>query len=369
MATFSLLPTELLAYILYLSTEGKTVDQQQRGRFAFALVARGCYLATVAATSFFVAGAVPARALAAKLERERKWAAQEDRKEQSGRTTRASLSFTRLTSVRSLSIILDKRTNGKDIAALLRATPDLDMLDLGVKGPTQADEWIEPAMPFGVVVAALAGLTLLTPLTSLKELDLNGGIWVEEEKEVDLFSPLALGNLRDLRLNSQVGLVALASAAKGGLKTLSLGGTSSSSITDTGLNELLPFVDSVTSFSMGVRSLRLLGFRQDHLLKLIGAMPNLKTIALPERVIGDLSEFLSLLPQNKSNPHPHDEPTLPNLLATLPFLASLTIFNHTDTFSQEAATKLQETPSSTPIHLEVSTSPPYVRLSWAPCAS
>ncbi|KAL8293433.1 hypothetical protein RQP46_000134 [Phenoliferia psychrophenolica] len=72
MAAFALLPSEILAHILNLSNEGESAQERQRSRFSFGLIARASFLATADATDFYVAGEKQAKALAAKLEREKK---------------------------------------------------------------------------------------------------------------------------------------------------------------------------------------------------------------------------------------------------------------------------------------------------------
>lgn len=131
MATLVQLPTELLAHILHLENEGAGSAEQQGNRFAFSLVARPLFLASADATTFYIAGEAQAKALLAKLQREKKWAAQEERKAKSGRTTRSTLSITRVSTIRRLALQLNKKTTKeKTVASLLRAAPLITALEL-----------------------------------------------------------------------------------------------------------------------------------------------------------------------------------------------------------------------------------------------
>ncbi|KAL8276859.1 hypothetical protein RQP46_010790 [Phenoliferia psychrophenolica] len=113
MTSLQFLPSELLAHILHLSNEGESAAEQQRAHFSFRLIARPFFLAIPDATDFYVAGHTQAMALAVKLEREKSWAVQEERKARSGRTTRATLSITRISHIRRLVLVLDgKGTKG-----------------------------------------------------------------------------------------------------------------------------------------------------------------------------------------------------------------------------------------------------------------
>ena len=133
MATLVRLPTELLAHILHFSTDGQTAELKQQSRFSFGLVARALFLASTDDTTFYVAGEKQAKALIAKLEREKKWAAQEERKAKSGRTTRLStLSITRVSRVRRLGATVSRKTGWMVLAKLLLATPDVVVLELDI---------------------------------------------------------------------------------------------------------------------------------------------------------------------------------------------------------------------------------------------
>ena len=160
MATLVLLPTELLAHIVHLANEGSTAEEQQRRRFTLSLVARALFLACADATTFYAAGEKQIKALVAKLEREKKWAAQEQRKAASGRTTRSTLSITRVGKVRQLAAVLTLKTSGKSLATLLRATPDLAKLELNAQNPH--------ALKVPALEPALKGLV------HLRELHLSG---------------------------------------------------------------------------------------------------------------------------------------------------------------------------------------------------
>ncbi|KAL8276852.1 hypothetical protein RQP46_010783 [Phenoliferia psychrophenolica] len=130
MAKFTSLASELLANILDLSTTGESTQARQASRHSFSLISRGCFLATAGASDWHVAGEKQAIALVVKLEREKKWMEQEERKAKSGRITRASLAITRVSNIRRLSFVLDGVGSTEDLATLLIHTPNLIKLDL-----------------------------------------------------------------------------------------------------------------------------------------------------------------------------------------------------------------------------------------------
>ncbi|KAL8278674.1 hypothetical protein RQP46_008966 [Phenoliferia psychrophenolica] len=361
---------ELLAHILHLATEGETAEEGQRARFAFGLVSRACFLATADATTFFVAGDTSAKALASKLEREKKWAAQEERKGKSGRTTRASLSTTRLTTVRRVSIVIDKRTTGKHIATLLRATPKLVALELDVADPpAYRDEWSRLAL--SNIAAALGGLSILktlrirssagqgypklepdmslghlhrlvSPLTSLEVLDLDQSLWIDEFEGLESFPPLPLPHLRHLHLSSPLGLVALVSPPDGGLKSLHLGATSTYYISKD-LDDLVPIISNLTSFTWSATAEQPLdGARRDTMLKLLGAMSSLEHITIPWWSLAASSE------ESK-------DPNIFQPLLMLPLLSTMTVVLPPNTPIEDAPT---DDPMATYCLMS---SPPHVR--------
>lgn len=162
MVSFTQLPLELLSHIHQLSTEGDNPREQQRARFSFALIARACFLATADSTVFHVEGDEQAKALLSKLEREKRWVAQEDVKARSGRTTRASLKIARVSHIRRLSCVFSYFDSGKDLGALLSATPNLVVLDLEVgqfgEMSAASDDDCQWALPFEGITRGLAGL-------------------------------------------------------------------------------------------------------------------------------------------------------------------------------------------------------------------
>ncbi|KAL8279503.1 hypothetical protein RQP46_008065 [Phenoliferia psychrophenolica] len=103
MASFSLLPKELLSHIFDLSTEGDWIGHRQSSRSDFSLISRASYLATADATDFSISGDKQIKAFLAKLEREKQSAALEERKARNGRTTRGStFGISRVSNVRRL---------------------------------------------------------------------------------------------------------------------------------------------------------------------------------------------------------------------------------------------------------------------------
>ncbi|KAL8277918.1 hypothetical protein RQP46_009737 [Phenoliferia psychrophenolica] len=199
MTAFTLLASELLAHILKLSTEGESAEEQQRARFAFGLIARAFYLATADANDFHVAGEKVAKALISKLEREKKWAAQEERKASSGRTTRATLSITRVSNIRRLSFVLDTKSSGKALASLLSATPNLSDLTLDIQ---HDDALTVPASLDALEVAldASALLRILIPLKALQVLELPILKYPNAQNVKNLLDRLVIPQLRHLRI-------------------------------------------------------------------------------------------------------------------------------------------------------------------------
>ncbi|KAL8276856.1 hypothetical protein RQP46_010787 [Phenoliferia psychrophenolica] len=156
MASLQFLPPELLAHILHLSNEGEGAEEQQRARFSFGLIARTFVLATADATSFCVAGAVQAKALVAKLERENQWVAQEEHRARSGRTTvtRSTVRLAHISEIRHLILTVDTFTSQEVYCELLRASPNLFALELAITGTKE--NGISPPLEFAV--RELAGL-------------------------------------------------------------------------------------------------------------------------------------------------------------------------------------------------------------------
>ncbi|KAL8276448.1 hypothetical protein RQP46_011150 [Phenoliferia psychrophenolica] len=186
MTTFSHLAPELLAHILKLSTEGEPAQERQRFRLAFGLISRASFLITADATEFCVEGVAQAKAFLAQFEKEKKWAAQEERKARSGRTSRSALtSATRVSNIRRLTLIVLELKDQKVHADLLRATPNLIALELVVG----VNHNITISSQFAMALGGLLGLRelqmrakylacdlflkCLNPLKALEVLDLG----------------------------------------------------------------------------------------------------------------------------------------------------------------------------------------------------
>ncbi|KAL8290195.1 hypothetical protein RQP46_003134 [Phenoliferia psychrophenolica] len=338
---FAQLPTELLAHILRLSNEREGAKEQQRSRFAFGLVSRALYLAAAGTTDFYVAGRPQAVALASKLEREKVWAAQEERKARSGRRTRSGLSITRVSNVCRLSVILDKETNGKVLATLLEATPGLVALELAgtaemiveleaqlvtkLEGLLSVRElYLGTSLATGVVhriIKSLANVEVLDMLELRHYLDLG-----EDDAEL---RQVALPHLRVLRLRlyddtflfPAILLQALAAGSTAPLRTLSIPGGSILSLTPKTTEPLLPHVANLVRLQF--TWLRSTGSVptdcRDAALALLGAMHNLQNL------------FMSLWAMDDSGPNPSDSPvdhTVFDTLATLPALKTVKLTIH-----------------------------------------
>ncbi|KAL8293376.1 hypothetical protein RQP46_000077 [Phenoliferia psychrophenolica] len=311
MALFALLPPEILAHILKLSTEGQHADDRQRGRFTFGLVARACFLATADATEFHVAGEAQAKALVAKLEREKKWAAQEERKGKSGRTTRATLSITRVSNVRRLSLIVDNKKSGKAFTSLFHATPKLVALDLDLFPVSQWGDQRSPIM--AQLQPAIGGLALLQelkchvhyfhkeellsillPLKELRVLDFESGQEVLNKRKEPhtLLNRVALPHLREFRIRlrhstsfNKAILCALASKSTAGIKVLDLTSTSYDYISPTVIAPLIPHITNVIHLAWTPETEFLDNDvldtpTRDALLELLGAMTSLQSIEI-----------------------------------------------------------------------------------------
>lgn len=157
----STLPTEVLVHILRMSQEGQAAGPRQSQRITFGGVCRAWFLASIDSTEFSVQGEQQAKAFVAKLARERKWAAQEERKASSGRTTRASLAgLNRPSTVRRLTVHIDRKAGGRDLAALITACPRLASLTLSTSSTL-----LDSARNSSLLEAALGSLESLHELT------------------------------------------------------------------------------------------------------------------------------------------------------------------------------------------------------------
>ncbi|KAL8293378.1 hypothetical protein RQP46_000079 [Phenoliferia psychrophenolica] len=361
MAAFALLPHEILSHILKLSSEGQSPEARQRARFAFGLVARAFFLATADATEFHVAGEAQAKALVAKLESEKKWAAQEQRKARSGRTTRSAFSITRVSNVRRLSIIVDNRKSGKIFASLLHATPNLIALDLDLLRVTQWGDQRSPTL--AQLKPALGGLGLLQELH-------YRGTYLDTELMLSILIPLkalrvfnfgsgrefhilqgpptipdcvALPHLRTLRIRLRYAtsfhnalLCALASKSTAGIKMLDLTHTDYSHISPAAIAPLIPHVASVVHLAWtpetDFRGEQVLNTStRDALLELLGAMSSLQSIEISTWSHSDQWDD-----ENDEDALPIDT-SLFDTLATLPSLQTVNILVKVGTLEADQA--------------------------------
>ncbi|KAL8293379.1 hypothetical protein RQP46_000080 [Phenoliferia psychrophenolica] len=358
MATFSSLPPEILAHIHKLSTEGQHANHRQRGRFAFGLVSRACFLATADVTEFYVAGEKEAKALAEKLELEKKWAAR------SGRTTRASrLSITRVSKIRRLSLTVTNKKSGKVFASLLHAIPGLIALELNLYGVTQ---WNDNAFAtLAHVEAALGELALLQEFAysaghldedillrilishqELRVLDLSS----RHYDTPDMYSPalldrVALPHLRELRIRLPTShrtidfqhtlLCALASNSTAGIQVLDLSRTSFYYMDSSVIEAFIPHVTNVVhlTWTRPYETFEKHHFKttaRDALLVLLGAMKSLQSIDIS---MWNHSEHL-----NDNVPYTDSLPidtTLLDTLATLPFLHTVQVLVNVETLTSD----------------------------------
>ncbi|KAL8290197.1 hypothetical protein RQP46_003136 [Phenoliferia psychrophenolica] len=336
MATFADLPRELLTHILHLLNQCETPKEEQRGRFAFGLVARAFYLASVGTTDFHVAGKPQAIALAAKLEREKVWALQEERKAKSGRTTRSTFSMTRPSRVCRLSATLDSETNGKALANLFRATPVLDILELTIGADELEPDELDPDLEkvLGRLVS-LRGLRLfgeyprpklltqvLIPLANLKVLDLtpiNG--YTINANQTNLHRQLYLPRLRGLllHLEDQPGwyanllLDALATGSTPELRDLNIFAPFSYFSPEI-TQRLIPLFSRLVHLTWTTKVESISTRNRDAVLDLLGSMRNLKYLEMSTWII-----------EEHDQPGPYISPIdvdhkLFDTLATLPSL-------------------------------------------------
>ena len=75
-----------------------------------------------------------------KLEREKEWATQEERKAKGGRTTRSSDSITHVSTVRRLSVVLSTEDSVHALLTLFRVTSDFVALELTTNRFTGLDD-------------------------------------------------------------------------------------------------------------------------------------------------------------------------------------------------------------------------------------
>ncbi|KAL8279476.1 hypothetical protein RQP46_008038 [Phenoliferia psychrophenolica] len=215
MASFSHLAPELPSHILKLSTEGEPAKERQRFRLAFGLISRAFFLATADATEFHVDNEHRAKALVAQLEREKEWVAQEESKATSRRTSHsATLSVTRVSKIRHLSLLIDTGGDNMGFIELIHAAPALLRLDLLVDfSVTSISAGFENALgrlkdlrhlrlrsmdvKFIESINPVNVLRSLTPLKTLEVLDLEIRDYWDRKTRLE---KLALPHLRKLRI-------------------------------------------------------------------------------------------------------------------------------------------------------------------------
>ncbi|KAL8278736.1 hypothetical protein RQP46_008805 [Phenoliferia psychrophenolica] len=342
------LPHELLAHILHLSNEGESAQQAQRNLIAFRLVARAFFLAVAESTSFYVGSEKQAKAFILKLEGEKKWAAQEGRKAPSGRTTRSTLSITRVSHVRRIAITLEKKTSGKVLAKLLLATPGIVALELDlnrkvIEGISASLNALEVALgglkdlrelaflkPAAIEPDVL--LSILIPLTGLETLDLTKMQPSGETLNQSMLSKLVLPRLRSLCMEipgtpeSPIHffrpsphhieiLNALGIGSTKGLQVLDLGGTEMD-LVRAEIDILAPLVANLAHFRHSPFLPTVLGENWDAWLKLLSSMGHLKSMIISL----DIST-------GSGKPFPLLDQSLFDTLATLPILQSVHLDN------------------------------------------
>ncbi|KAL8279498.1 hypothetical protein RQP46_008060 [Phenoliferia psychrophenolica] len=359
MASFSLLPKELLSHIFDLSTEGDWIGHRQSSRFDFSLISRASYLATADATDFSISGDKQIKAFLAKLERETRSAAQEERKKRNGRTTRAStFGFSRVSNVRRLYVQSYPKDSPKALVALLRASPNLVglYLDLGtmilqghagLPNAAQLEQSnaeklelltvtlveLEHLREFRLNVMRLYHDSLLKLLLPLTGLEVLGVQYVRYESSTsftpDLLDQLAMPHLRKLeagplRPSDEHDLIfnALASRSTAGLQSLNIGFTSYMDFS-TYLPSLLPFTSTLVNFTWVPDREPLRTIDRDAVLFLLGSMSSVQSLTLSLWTLGDPEEFMQKLYYQLNFTFGTDEPidtTVFDTLVTLPDL-------------------------------------------------
>ncbi|KAL8276453.1 hypothetical protein RQP46_011155 [Phenoliferia psychrophenolica] len=307
MASFALLPSELLLHIFDLSTADEEPGERQSLRFSFGRVARAFYLATADATDLYLQGAGQGRALILKLEREREWAVQEkERKGRNGRTTRSTLRTTRITIIRRLNLRVIDTDGAHVFADLLRATPDLIALNLNVYLITIGLVVPVSLARLEVALGQLVGLkelklkaiwyssaALLSVLHSLKALEVLDlsieHFHYSEGWEILLSLPAlpALPNLRKLgiRLDSDPGcvsnalLAALLQRSTGTFQVLDLQSTKLKLFSSHMVEPLIPLLDKLVHLTWEPDAQVLDAETEDSVLALLSAMKGLESLS------------------------------------------------------------------------------------------
>ncbi|KAL8276446.1 hypothetical protein RQP46_011148 [Phenoliferia psychrophenolica] len=348
MATFSYLAPELLLHILKLSNEGEPAKERQRSRLAFGLVSRAFFLATADTTEFCIEGEPQSKAFVAQLEKEKKWAAQEERKARSGsgRTSRSALTrVTRVTNIRRLFLTFDKRYIQKAFVDLLYATPNLVALELDFTSSRAGP--IEISSQLAVAVGGLVGLQelrihaedldpsillqCLIPLKALEVLDLDVSDLLGYGYDDDIpyhTNDLSLPNVRELAIHLEgkdnfpcALFSALLAKSTNGVQVLDLkSSTPEDPFSFQMIESLLPHLAKVVDLTWGAPlpgSGAISNDAQDAVLKLIGGMTGLKSISMPT-----WPTETSWIPNVPAENQPIDH-TLLDTLATLPSLETV----------------------------------------------
>ncbi|KAL8293305.1 hypothetical protein RQP46_000006 [Phenoliferia psychrophenolica] len=355
MVSFSLLPTELLAHILDLSAEGEGPEKRQRARFSFALIARAFHLATADTTEFHVAGDDQARALVSKIELEKEWAAQEERKARSGRTTRSTpLSIVRMSNIRRLSVEVDDKHSGKLLVSLLRATPSLVALDLDASFMTT--DYQREAASAAHLEFALGGLAdlqelklsvcylrassfmrILTPLKRLQVLDLATRFsnQVQYEHALEQFT---LPNLHTLRIRLidafDVALVgALTKGSSAQIRRLDLKGTDFELAPFNTIESIIPHLANLVHFTWSSAAATPIQYEASELdfVALLESMTSLQSISLSVWVIDQERDVNAANPFDKL---PVD-PKIFDALRSLPSLQNVNLIARMGTLDEE----------------------------------
>ncbi|KAL8279492.1 hypothetical protein RQP46_008054 [Phenoliferia psychrophenolica] len=342
-ATFSHLAPELLLHILKLSNEGKPAKERQRFRLAFGLISRACFLATADSTEYCVEGVAQAKGFLAQLEQEEgnNRATQEERKARTGRPLHAALiSVTRRVNVRRLTLTVVDANDQKAFVDLLRATPNLIVLELVVGVFSASYISSQLAIDLGGLrglqelrvhakyVEGVHLLQFLSPLQALEVLDLEGqNLRRFEIKHNPHFNSLALPRLRTLRINlmeraddfPSTVFAKLAARSTTGIQELDLKSTPLSFLKSKVVEPLLPHIINLVHLSWDAPHDLLLKSTQDTLLALLGALEKLEYISIPMWNVA--ADMVLDVPFDKQ---PLDH-TLFDTLATLPSLHTVVL--------------------------------------------
>ncbi|KAL8276823.1 hypothetical protein RQP46_010754 [Phenoliferia psychrophenolica] len=346
MASFSLLPPELLAHIFDLSNSGEPSTGAGRSfRARFSLISRACLYAVPAPTYFFILGEAHAKALAAKLEREQEWVAQEGRRARTARSTRSTFTILRVTNVQHLSLATIYSERAEAVASLLRAIPNLVALNL------QADSHELSFAPLVGALGELAGLReftfknhslrpieilrILIPLKALEVLDLDISVYdCDNDQYTHLIPHLTLPRLNKLQMVltdddipfSDTLLRTLATNSTVGIHKLTLNHTRMDSLGDRLSLSTVPLIPSpqitkIKHFTWTPWAATPEPEARDAVLALVGSMTGLQSIEISTWTLEH--DRWAAFPAPRDN-EPIDA-TLFDTLATLPSLHSVTL--------------------------------------------